>query len=199
MIRKQGVGAFPTLTLLFVALVVLTGSGCASIVKGSTQSIPVASDPSAADVLVDGNLSGETPTNVELKRKHDHLITIQKTGFRPRSVPVVKAVGGAVFGNILAGGLIGWGVDAATGAQYNLIPKTISVQLEPLTAPVSQQAADDPSVFVSKLKALDLMHENKSISDEEYGKGRLELFKRYMPEAIPKDAEKKPESTTSPH
>lgn len=199
MIAIQRIEALSTLALLAIGLVVLTSSGCASIVKGSTQSIPISSDPPAADVLVDGNLSGQTPTSVELKRKHDHLVTIQKTGYRAKSVPVVKAIGGAVFGNIIAGGLIGWGVDAATGAQYNLIPKTITVQLEPLAASVSQQAADDPAVFVTKLKELDQLRDNKSISDDEYGKARLELFKRYMPEAIPKDAEKKPEPVTPPH
>jgi len=199
MVTGHRVYAFHTLILFAGGLIVLTSSGCASIVKGTTQSIPVASDPSAADVLVDGNLSGQTPTNVEVKRKHDHLITIQKTGYRPKSVPVVKAVGGAVFGNILAGGLIGWGVDAATGAQYNLIPKTISVQLEALTVPVSQQAADDPAVFVTNLKQLDEMHDNKSLSDDAYVKARLELFKRYMPEAIPQEADKKADSTTAPH
>ena len=37
------------------------------------------------------------------------------------SVAVVKNVGGVVWGNIPAGGLIGRGVDASTGAQYNLV------------------------------------------------------------------------------
>lgn len=29
------------------------------------------------------------------------------------------------------------------------------------------------------------MREAKQVSDEEYGKARLELFKRYMPEVLP--------------
>ena len=35
----------------------------------------------------------------------------------------------AVAGNIIAGGLVGWGVDAVTGAQYNLKPESINVTL----------------------------------------------------------------------
>jgi len=81
--------------------------GCATIVKGTTQSIPVASDPSRADVWVDGNLRGRTPVDLELKRKRNHLVTIEKAGHQSKSVPVVKDVGGAVWGNILLGGLIG--------------------------------------------------------------------------------------------
>lgn len=189
---------FETLKVLAMGLIIVSSTGCATIVKGSHQSVPMASDPSAADILVDGTLVGQTPTSVELKRKHDHLITIQKTGYRPKSVAVVKDIGGAVWGNIIAGGLIGWGVDASTGAQYNLVPKTISVQLESLSAATSQQATDDSTVFVTKLKELDQMHESKSISDEEYGRARLELFKRYMPEAIPPSPDKKAEPTTTP-
>lgn len=45
-----------------IALICL--SGCATIVKGTTQKVPVASDPPDADVIVDGNLSGQTPTTV---------------------------------------------------------------------------------------------------------------------------------------
>ena len=93
----------------------LAAGGCATVIKGSHQTVPMASDPPGADVLVDGALVGQTPLKVEMKRKKDHLVTIQKTGYKPESVAVVKDVGGAVWGNIIAGGLIGWGVDASTG------------------------------------------------------------------------------------
>ncbi|MDE2303998.1 MAG: PEGA domain-containing protein [Gammaproteobacteria bacterium] len=160
-------------------------SGCATIVKGTTQKVPVASDPSGADVIVDGNLSGQTPTTVELKRKNDHLVTLEKTGYQSRSVAVVKSVGGAVWGNILAGGLIGWGVDAADGAQYNLVPVTINAKLEPLAAAAPNAGSDDAKVFIDQLRVLDKLHEGKQISDADYAKARLALFKKYMPDAIP--------------
>lgn len=168
-------------------MLLVCATGCASILKGTTQKIPISSDPAGADVLVDGSLVGQTPTNVEMKRKHDHLVTIQKTGYRPKSVAVVKDVGGAVWGNIIAGGLIGWGVDASTGAQYNLTPKTISIALERESSASESASSDDAGIFVTKLKALDEMKENKQISDEEYGKARIELFRKYMPEALPED------------
>jgi len=57
---------FP-IALIVLALISLS-TGCASIVKGTTQAVPISSDPSGADVLVDGNLVGTTPTTVELKR-----------------------------------------------------------------------------------------------------------------------------------
>ena len=170
------------------AILIVCTSGCATIVKGTTQKVPVASDPSNADVFVDGNLVGQTPTTVVLKRKNDHLLMVQKVGFTPKSVAVVKNVGGAVWGNILAGGLIGWGVDAADGSQYNLIPSTVSVKLDPaLTATSAVTSSSDSADFVSKLKALDSLHDNKELSDDEYKRARTDLFKKYMPEALPAD------------
>ena len=178
----------PAAKLCAVSLALILASGCATIVKGTTQQIPITSDPLAADIVVDGNLVGQTPTSVSLKRKNDHLLTIQKTGYQPKAVAVVRNVGGAVWGNIIAGGLIGWGVDAVSGAQYNLVPVTVSVKLEPQGAAVPATSSDDSSVFVAKLKALDQLHDSKAMSDAEYGKARLELFKRYMPEALPPEA-----------
>ena len=170
---------------LLATLAAVLTTGCATIIKGTTQSIPVASDPPAADVVVDGNLAGQTPTSVNLQRKTDHLLTIRKVGYEPQTVAVVKNVGGAVWGNVLAGGLIGWGVDAASGAQYNLAPSTVSVKLALASTAVAGMNGDDSSVFVDKLKALDQLHESKQLSDADYLKSRVELFKRYLPEALP--------------
>ena len=155
--------------------------GCASIVKGTTQAIPVASSPTGADVKLDGNRVGQTPMSVEAKRKTDHLLTIEKEGYQSESVAITRDIGGAVFGNIIAGGLIGWGVDAISGAQWNLSPKTISISLKANTtavapAPASQSNA---AIFIEELKKLDEMHADKKVSDEEYVKMRASLVEKY--------------------
>jgi hypothetical protein len=101
------------ISVFAASILVVFGSlftGCASIVKGTTQTIPVASNPSGADISIDGNRVGQTPSSVEVKRKSDHLMTIEKKGYETESVAITRNVGGAVFGNILAGGFIGWGV-----------------------------------------------------------------------------------------
>ena len=176
------------LELILLAATAAMTQGCATIIKGSSQSIPVSSDPPAADIVLDGKIVGQTPKTLTLKRENNYLLTIQKTGFEQQSVPIVKDIGGAVWGNALAGGLIGWGVDAASGAQYNLLPASVSVKLVPVNTAVNGMAADDSSTFVSKLKALDQQHDAKQISDQDYVNGRLELFKKYMPEALPADS-----------
>ncbi len=40
----------------------------------------------------------------------------------------------AVVGDFFAGGAIGYGIDAATGAQRRLVPEKVEVRLQPLTA-----------------------------------------------------------------
>jgi hypothetical protein len=104
-------------------------SGCATIVKGTAQVIPVSSDPTGARVTVDNSPAGTTPTTVTLSREQNQMVVIEKEGFAPENIAVTKSMCGAVAGNIIAGGPIGWGVDAMTGAQYYLTPNTISVRL----------------------------------------------------------------------
>jgi hypothetical protein len=173
--------------VLMLATAAMT-QGCATVIKGSSQSIPVSSDPPAADIVLDGKIVGQTPKTLALKRDSNYLITVQKTGFEQQSVPIVKNIGGAVWGNALVGGLIGWGVDAASGAQYNLLPSSVSVKLLPVNTAVKGMAVDDSTTFVSKLNALDQQHDAKQISDQDYVNGRLELFRKYMPEALPADS-----------
>lgn len=178
--------ASSTFRLLVLSFLFFLNTGCATVIKGTSQSVPVSSDPLGADVLVDGTLVGTTPADVELKRKRDHLIVIEKKGYMPRSVAVVKNVGGAVWGNIISGGLIGWGVDAASGAQNNLTPKTIFVRLDPLRGGGRfPNSGLDPAEGVARLNALDQMRENEQVTDEEYTRGRIALIRQYFPELIP--------------
>ena len=176
-----------TYRLLALLFVFFLTTGCATIIKGTTQGVPISSDPSGADIFIDGMLVGTTPADVELKRKRDHLIVIEKKNYVPKSVAVVKNVGGAVWGNIIAGGLIGWGVDAASGAQNNLMPKTIFVRLEAVGegGQAADSGLDSSSIGIKKLNDLDQMRENKQISDEEYTRARIALIKEYFPEMVP--------------
>jgi hypothetical protein len=158
-------------------------TGCATIVKGTTQKIPIASDPSAAEVTADGQMIGQTPIEITLERKRDHLVSVSKEGFHPKSIAITKSTGGAVWGNLLAGGLIGWGIDATSGAQYNLSPESISLQLEPLVGGEDGTVpGDSKSDFVRKLNDLDMLKEQSKISEEEYSAMRTSLFKEYYPQ-----------------
>ena len=171
--------------LAAVAALASITSGCATIVKGTTQEIPVASDPTGARVAVNGSPAGTTPTKVTLSRKQNHMITLEKEGFESESVAITKSMGGAVAGNIIAGGLVGWGVDAVSGAQYNLHPETVNVRMRPIApaAAASTAAAKNPDrtkQFIEELNNLDQLLEQKKVSPEEYQKLRAALIAKYQ-------------------
>jgi hypothetical protein len=154
-------------------------SGCATIIKGSHQEIPVASDPSNASVLVDGVRQGYTPTKLNLARKGTYVVSLELEGHESESITVKPSIGGAVAGNIIAGGLIGWGVDAGTGAQYNLHPDSINIRLRTraeLVAP-PKSAIDE---MLRELAKLDSLKAEGKVSDEEYSSLRSGILKRYQ-------------------
>jgi hypothetical protein len=80
-----------------------------------------------------------TPCAIVAKRNADISITFQKEGFEPQVVQLTKdipATGAAGFaGNILAGGLVGMGGDAVTGAATDHKPNPVIVTLEPAAPP----------------------------------------------------------------
>lgn len=109
------------------------------------------------------------------------MVTIEKESYTSESVAVTKSMGGAVAGNILAGGLVGWGVDAVSGAQYNLNPQTINVRLQQATLAASvATSAGKTKQFVEELTKLDELLEQKKITPEEYQKMRTTLVEKYQ-------------------
>ena len=105
-------------------------SGCATIVSGTNQKLSVSSQPSDATAKVDNNLSAKTPAVFTLERKSDHTIEISKEGYKTATIMIKRTFNGMATGNLLLGGIIGAGVDAASGATSKLIPERIDVMLE---------------------------------------------------------------------
>lgn len=112
--------------------------GCASVTRGTTETISVASTPSGAEATISGlenPMTCTTPCSFVAKRNADLSVTVDKPGYQSQTVVLTKdipAAGAAGFaGNIVAGGLIGMGVDAATGAANDHKPNPVVVTLQP--------------------------------------------------------------------
>jgi hypothetical protein len=73
-----------------------------------------------------------TPTSVELKRDENHSFVFHKDGYQDSSATVTSGTSGWVWGNLLAGGIVGGVVDFATGAAYKFSNDTLSVDMTPL-------------------------------------------------------------------
>lgn len=130
--------------LLAVAALVLPCIGCASISRGTTENISISSTPPGATAELSGldnPTSCVTPCVVVVKRNADITVTVKKEGYEPQVIPLTKEIPGAgaagFAGNVLIGGLVGMGVDAATGAAQDHKPNPVIVTLNP-AAPAPQ-------------------------------------------------------------
>ncbi|MGU3538190.1 translation initiation factor 2 [Methylobacterium sp. A54F] len=89
-----------------------------------------------------------TPCSLAVDRSDEFDVTFTKPGYRPQTVPVrtkIVGKGAAGFaGNILIGGAIGMGVDAATGAALDHTPNPVSVTLVPDALPSAQARSRKP-------------------------------------------------------
>ncbi len=122
-----------------IAMGLLTLSGCASIVDGSSQSLSVKTTSDGTDVADaqctltnnKGTWYLRTPGTVTVHRSYDDLnVACRKPGYVANVGSVPSSTRGMAFGNILFGGLIGAGVDMSTGAAYDY-PSPIVVPLHP--------------------------------------------------------------------
>ena len=152
----------PTIVALSVLSLFLT-SGCASIVKGTTQAVNVMTDPpgAACDLSRQGKVIAAvatTPASVTIdKSARDISILCRKEGFEETSMPLQSAATGWTFGNIifgLLGGPIALGIDAASGAMTEY-PSAVTIRLAPSQF-ASADARDqyyDPIVAAIESKA----------------------------------------------
>lgn len=109
---------------------------CASIVHQTTQQVPVKTDPPGAAVTVAcGDVNNDpkltTPTVITLHRKPDHCsLKLSKEGFVDKEIIFTKALSGWYLANILAGGIVGFIVDAANGAMFDRKPTGVDEKLQ---------------------------------------------------------------------
>jgi hypothetical protein len=110
-------------------------TSCATITRGVHEKLKVESEPTGADVRLSSGQKGVTPATFVMSRKENFAVTVSKAGYLAQTVKVeskFSSTGGtAMAGNFLAGGIIGVGVDAMSGATSSLYPNPVSVRLVP--------------------------------------------------------------------
>ena len=124
-------------------------SGCATIVNGTTQSISIstASVVGARCTLVnsEGTWYVTTPGSAVVhKTKNDLDITCTMAGYEDAHRVVPSKFNATTAGNIIAGGLVGIAVDAASGANYEYPAETV-IEMKPVGASASDAPAEQPS------------------------------------------------------
>jgi len=118
--------------LLLAVWMALLSVGCATVMHGSHQRIWIDSTPqNAAATIHPGDMTLTTPAEVELPRKDSYQVQYDLDGYERKIGYIDREHSGAIWGNILIGGLVGLMVDHSTGAAYQLNPIHLTVQLEP--------------------------------------------------------------------
>ena len=115
--------------LSFLVLsVAMTLSGCATIVHGTTQAIPITTSPPGAHVSVDSVPIGVTPLLATVSRKKSHIVSIAHDSFPPVSVVLDRNVSPWVAGNLLLEVLPAI-IDFTNGAAYGFVVDTLHIAL----------------------------------------------------------------------
>ena len=131
-----------------VALLALSGGGCATITQGTEQIVAVKSNPSGA--LCTLSRSGttiatvpNTPQHVMIPKSiHDVHVSCTKPGFVKATALLPSQVDAMVAGNLIIGGVVGAGIDAASGAM-NKYPKEILIQFPGAPPAVVPKSPDE--------------------------------------------------------
>jgi hypothetical protein len=103
-----------------VLLIVALSSGCATLFRGSKQSIKVVTDPPGATLTVNGK-AYTTPTTVTLKRNKTHDIILTKDGyqgfhFKMKANWDAGGAGAIAADAIIPGGSVLFIIDTIVGA-----------------------------------------------------------------------------------
>lgn len=140
-----------TKPLILVWAAALT-TGCASIVTGHNQPISVETRHNGAMVR-EANCKLEndkgtwfvtTPGSVTVRRSFGDLhVRCEKDKHEPGILTVKSTTKAMAFGNAIFGGVVGAGVDIATGAAYDY-PSLITVEMGKTASFAAQAKADQP-------------------------------------------------------
>ena len=114
--------------------------GCASLVAGGPDHVPVNSTPPAALVKLDGVAVGKTPLIVPIGRTSEGILTFELEGYQTLTLDLDKVANGWFFGNLLWFPVwpvvpVGMIVDLAASNQGKYSTNPIHVQLKPVAAP----------------------------------------------------------------
>lgn len=112
-------------------------AGCATAIRGTTEKVVIQAAPEDAAIRTSlGHSCPKSPCEVEVSRKTDFKAFAEREGYQPGEIQIATKMGGgggaAMAGNILVGGIIGVGVDAASGATLDHYPNPAVIVLKPI-------------------------------------------------------------------
>jgi hypothetical protein len=114
-------------------------SGCATIMSGGPDRVPITTNPPGATVFVDDVPVAQTPALVALDRRGDGEIRLELPGFLPVVLVRSKTINGWFWVNFCLG-FVGIIIDAATGNIQAFDDAPIAIGMTPVYDPNALRA-----------------------------------------------------------
>jgi hypothetical protein len=128
-------------SVFFIGVAGLALAGCATVTRGTTNQMQIVSQPTGATARTSLGHQCTTPCTLQVSRKDEFAVTFTMPGFEEQTVSVKTQLAGAgaagFAGNVILGGVIGMGVDAATGSTLEHVPNPVSVVMTPVAKPAA--------------------------------------------------------------
>ncbi|HOV63617.1 MAG TPA: hypothetical protein PLG43_07025 [Spirochaetia bacterium] len=129
---------------IVIGFSILAVVGCATIVKGSDETVSFQSEPEGAAISVydaDGFMVAEgiTPITIPLPKGSGYFqaakyrIVFETPGYAKKEIWIKGSLesGWYIAGNFLIGGILGWLIiDPLSGAMWTLKPATVNARLD---------------------------------------------------------------------
>lgn len=125
--KMSNKSTFLKMTLAFLIIALLFPS-CATLITGTKDRITFNSDPSGATIYFDGVEQCKTPCSLKVKRSiNDTDVEFKLEGYETRLITLSKEFNVVSILNL--GNLLGWGIDAVSGAVMKYDRKVYDITL----------------------------------------------------------------------
>jgi len=118
---------YKNINTVILAFTLIVLSGCATVIKGTSQTVTFTSSPSKAEIFLDGMSQGKTPLTLSLKKNKYSSIMVKKAGYDTINRPIEKNFDPVAIINVF------WDLsttDLITGAIYEYEPNSYNFNLE---------------------------------------------------------------------
>lgn len=160
----SSLGLLKALVLVAILPAAAQLTGCATLVKGSSQSVIVNTDPPGAICTLSRRgkeiaVVDPTPGTVTVDKSKDAVaVSCNRAGYLESAGTITSQFQPMTFGNILFGGLVGVAIDAGSGAMSEYEP-IVTLTLIPAEFP-SAEARD---AFFDRLRSEFLTQSEKVV------------------------------------
>ena len=117
--------------ILYVLVLILVTSGCATVIDGSNQLVTFNSSPNGAKIYANGMEIGTTPLTTSMKRSKTTMILAKKNGYEDQQLALQTKLNNWFWGNFLLG-VYSSTTDYVSDAMIEYSPNMYYITLNPI-------------------------------------------------------------------